>query len=89
MTFTDLERAALHSLFAEEPELAPHLESQLSVATVTSRENTGVGFFTTISVPPTAVGIDRREPLSGKTHARIPGVESGLGFVLFLNEGRI
>jgi hypothetical protein len=87
--FTDLELAALHSIFAEIPELAPQLERQLSVATVTKRENTGVGFFTAISVPPTAVAIDRRKPLTGETHARAPSLEHGLGFVLFLEDGRI
>jgi hypothetical protein len=88
-TFTELELAALQSIFAETPQLAPDFERQLSVATVTERENTGVGFFTTISVPPTAVAIDVSEPLCGETHARIPGVEHGLGFVLFFRDGRM
>jgi hypothetical protein len=50
--FTQLELAALHSIFSETPELTQQLERQLSVATVTERENTGVGFFTRIAVPP-------------------------------------
>lgn len=75
--FTQLELAALHSAFSEAPELASQLEQQLSVATVTERENTGVGFFTTISVPSTAVAIERSEPLSGETHARIPVLSMG------------
>ena len=87
--FTELELAALHSIVSETAELAPQFERQLSVATVTGRENTGVGFFTTISMPPTTVAIDRVEPLSGETHARVPGLEHGLGFVLFLADGRI
>lgn len=87
--FTQLELAALQSIFSETPELAPQLERQLSVASVTERENTGVGFFTTISVPPTTVAIDWSEPLSGETHARVPSLEHGLGFVLFFDDGRI
>jgi hypothetical protein len=87
--FTELELAALHSMFSEAPELAPQLERQLSVATVAKRENTGVGFFTTLSVPPTAEPVERSEPISGETHARLPGLEHGLGFVLFFEEGRI
>jgi len=87
--FTELELAALHSMFSEQPELASYLERQLSVATVAKRENTGVGFFTTVSVPPAADPVGRSEPLRGETHARIPGLEHGLGFVLFLNDGRI
>jgi len=87
--FTELELAALHSIFSEAPELAPKQELQLSVATVTERENTGVGFFTSISVPSTAIPIDRSEPLSGETHARVAGIEHDMGFVLFFNDGRI
>lgn len=89
MVFTELELAALHSMFSEIPELAPQLEGQLSVATVVDRENTGAGFFTTISVPADATPIPISEPLSGETHARIPGLKPGLGFVLFFKEGRL
>ena len=89
MGFTALELAALHSMFAEVPSLAQQLERQLSAASVTNRESTGVGFFTSISVPLTAEAVERSEPLSGETHARLPGLEHGLGFVLFFNEGRI
>ena len=76
-------------MFSETPELAPKFERQLSVATATKRENTGVGFFTSISVPPTAEPVERLDPLSGETHARLPGLEHGMGFVLFLDDGRI
>ena len=48
--FTDLELAVLHSIFLETPELAPALERQLALATAAERENSGGGFFTTISV---------------------------------------
>lgn len=58
--FTELELAALHSMFSEIPELAAKLERQLSVATATKRENTGVGLFTSIAVPPTASPVDSR-----------------------------
>jgi hypothetical protein len=83
-----VELAALHSIFSETPDLGPRLELQLSVAT-TERANTGVGFLTSISVPSTAIPIQRSEPLSGETHARVAGIEHGIGFVLFFNDGRI
>jgi hypothetical protein len=44
--FTELELAALHSIFMETPELAPALEQQLAVATVTKRENSASETFT-------------------------------------------
>jgi hypothetical protein len=89
MAFTKVELAALHSMFSERPEVAPQLERQLSVATVVERENTGVGFSTTISVPPDAPAIDTSEPITGETHARVPGIERDMGFVLFFDHGRI
>jgi hypothetical protein len=88
-TFTELELAALHSMFSERPELTSQLEQQMSVAKVTERENTGVGFFTSISVPTDAAPVDVLEPLSGETHARVQGLEPGLGFVLFFEDGRL
>jgi hypothetical protein len=39
MAFTELEGAALRSIFSETPELAAGLEQQLAAATVTEREN--------------------------------------------------
>ena len=87
--FTELELAALHSLFSERPELASKFEQQLSLARVVERENTGAGFFTMISVPADAPLINISEPLSGETHARIPGLEHELGFVLFVAGGRL
>jgi hypothetical protein len=87
--FSELELAAFHSIFSETPELAHTLRGQLSVATVVERKNTGVGFFTTISVPLSAAAIHRSEPRSTETHARIPGLEHGIGFVLFFEDGRI
>jgi len=87
--FTDLEIAALRSLFSEAPEITSLLEQQLSVATVTERENSGRGFFTTLSVPATVAPVERSDPLSGETFARIPGLEHGLGFALFFEGGRI
>ena len=89
MGFTELELAALHSMFSELPEQRLHLELQLSVASVVGRENTGAGFFTTISVPAGAAPVDISEPLCSETHACICGLEPGLGFVLFFEGGRL
>ncbi len=89
MRFTELELAALHSMFSEAPGVAPQLKRQLSTACVVARENTGSGFFTTISVPTDAPPINMSEPLSGETHARVPGLGPGMGFVLFFEDGRL
>ena len=49
--FTNLELAALHSIFSATPRLTADLQRQMVRATAIKRENTGYGFFTTIAVP--------------------------------------
>jgi hypothetical protein len=88
-TFTELELAALHSIFAETPDLAPALQQQLAVATVTERENSGGGFFTTIAVDADAPRVVVSDVLGFETQARVKGLEHGIGFVLFTKEGLI
>lgn len=88
-SFTEMETAALRAIFAETPSLSPKLRHQLCRATVTKRENTGGGFFTDISVPEDAPSVGRHKVLGLATHARVEGLEHGLGFVLFLREGRL
>lgn len=87
--FTELELAALHSIFSETPELAPELERQLAVATVRERENSGAGFFTTISIPDDSVRVGAPRVLGYETQARVPSLEHGLGFVLLVRDGRL
>jgi hypothetical protein len=87
--FTELELAALRSIFSETPELAVGLERQLLVATVTERENSGGGFFTTIFVADHAPGVSSPSVLGYETQARVNGLKHGLGFVLFTQNGRL
>jgi len=87
--FTELELAALQSIFSETPELASGLERQLAVATVAERENSGAGFFTTISVADDVARVSSPKVLGYETQARIAGLEHGLGFVLFMDDGRL
>lgn len=87
--FTALELAALHSIFSEAPELASGLERQLSTATVTERENSGRGFFTTIAVADDAHRVNSPPVLGYETHAHVNGMEYGLGFVLFVKDGAL
>jgi hypothetical protein len=87
ITFTELELAALHSIFSETPELASGLERQLEGATVTKRVNSGGGFFTTITVADDALPVSSPRVLGRQTQARVVGLEHGLGFVLFVENG--
>jgi hypothetical protein len=87
--FTDLELAALHSIFSETPELQAQLERQLAAAAVTNRENSGAGFFTTIAVADDAPQVSSPRVLGYETQARAAGLEHGLGFILFMENGRL
>lgn len=89
MAFTPLELAVLHSIFSETPEMAYALERQLAVATVKERENSGGGFFTTISVANDAPIASSPKVLGYETQARVAGLVNGLGFVLFMEDGRL
>ena len=87
--FTNMETAALRAIFAETPAISSDLQRQLSRATVTKRENTGGGFYTDIAVPDDVPGVKCPKVLGYATHARVEGLEHGLGFVLFLEDGRL
>jgi hypothetical protein len=87
--FTALELAVLQSIFDETPELAPGLRQQLDLAIVANRENTGVGFFTSIEVLATAEPVESPRTLGSNTFVRVAGLKYGLGFVLLLAGGFI
>jgi hypothetical protein len=87
--FTILETAALEAIFSETPELAPALKSQLEASVVTNRENSGGGFFTTMKVADDAPAVNSPSVLGYATQARIGGLEHGLGFVLFMRDGKL
>jgi len=87
--FTDLELAALHSIFSETPDLIVDLEQQLASASVTKRENSGGGFFTDIAVSDDVPSANSPKVLGYETSARVEGLEQGLGFVLFMENGRL
>jgi hypothetical protein len=87
--FTKMETAALEAIFAETPTVSAELQRQLGRAKVTERENTGGGFFTDITVPEDVPGVDCPKVLGYATHARVDGLEHGLGFVLFMEDGKL
>jgi hypothetical protein len=84
-----METAALRAIFAETPPLSSALQRQLDCATVTKRENTGGGFFTDIAVSEHASRVKCPKVLGYATHARVEGLEDGLGFVLIMKNGKL
>jgi hypothetical protein len=87
LDFTPLEQAVLCAICEMHPVEQAALEGQLSTARILSRENTGAGFYTRFSIKHrsgTAIGGER---LRGGPVAKIDGLEHGMGFILWLNEG--
>jgi hypothetical protein len=83
-----LELAVLDAIALQVPEVANALAGQRETIRVTARENTGAGFYTTFyaSHPSPITGV--ASPL-GDVGASIAGLEHGMGFLLWVRDGRI
>jgi hypothetical protein len=85
------ELAVLEKLLDGEHPVLRALRRQLVGLTVTKREYTGAGFYTTFSsdsskAVPTLAG---RNVRFGDVQAAIPGLSNGAGFVLFIDGGLV
>lgn len=87
--FTPLETAALLAILEESPKRIPDLRAQLDAASVVGREYIGAGFFTAIAVQARSEPVERPRMLGRHVYARVEGLKYGLGFVLFLQHGRL
>ena len=70
------------------PACAEALQQQAAKATVTEFENTGAGFFSTLSVDDDAPRLAPASPLDG-AFGSVNGVEDAMGFVVFLKGGKL
>lgn len=75
---TELELAAIETILAEKPDHFGPLSEQLQSLTVEKRENTGGGFFTTISVSSLAPAAMVSSPLGLNVYANIDGMDMAL-----------
>ena len=86
----EMERLALKMLLAGDSEELAVFRAQLNGATVASREFTGVGFFTHLSVPAELPRARNRDRLVlSDLYAEVSGLEHDAGFVLFVEDGAI
>lgn len=83
-----IERAVLDATSQDYPTLADILRQQIETAQVSAFENTGVGFFSTVSVPADVPRLPDKSPLDA-AHGSVNGVEDGMGFLVFLEDGRL
>ena len=83
-----IEKAVLDAAAQDYPAYADSLRQQIETAQVTAFENTGAGFFSTVSVPIDAPRLPDKSPLDG-AHGSVDGVEDAMGFIVFLEDGRL
>jgi hypothetical protein len=84
-----IEAAALSRLLSGEGETAVRLRRQLEKARIIGREFTGSGFFVDFDVDP-ALALPGAVSLTlDNAHADVPGLDGGLGFLLFVRQGLV
>jgi hypothetical protein len=87
---TALESAVVEKLLQKHPAFADGVREQLSHAIVSSRDYSGVGFFTNFAIPQGApVRRELGDAELGGVGAEIGGIEHGAGFILFIRDGAI
>jgi hypothetical protein len=82
-----LERAVLMLALAGDDPILRVLRSQLAVATTRERKFTGVGFFTSVHLPPSVAKADSASIRIADVVGELPGLEHGAGFVVFVDDG--
>ena len=89
-SLTPFEREAIETILRGDHPALEGLRTQLEHCEVSNREFSGVGFFTTLSVPSevASVPLTRRLDL-GDVQVSMEGVPDGVGIVLFVDEGRL
>jgi hypothetical protein len=88
MTFDAIEQQVLKMLLTGEDEVLRILRDQVAAAEVTSRQMTGVGFFTDFEVPPgTRKTASQSSIRLSDVVGTANGLEHGFGFVLFVDDG--
>jgi hypothetical protein len=83
-----LEQAVLDAIALQVPKVADTLAGEQVNVRVTARKNTGAGFYTTLDVSHRLPNEGVTSPL-GDVGATIVGLHHGMGFMLWLQDGRI
>ena len=85
---TPLEREVLTRSLATNA-VPDAVRDQLNHVRVNRREESGVGIFVHLFVPPEVVneGVKGLDQQVGDVIAEVPGVQHGLGFVVFVKDG--
>ena len=83
-----LEKAVLDAIIERSGATRELLREQVRLAEVSSREMTGVGFYTNLRLPSDAPRLAGRANLElNEIEADICGLKHGAGFILFVRDG--
>jgi hypothetical protein len=88
MILNDLEKAVLREISISTPEISRALDEQLEGIVVSSRENTNVGFYTTLR-PKRVSALIKQPRTVGNVFAKIQGMQNPMTFVLFIKDGLV
>ena len=84
----NLELTVMKLLLAGDDDVLVGLRRQFETSTVTNREFTGVGFFTTFGVPVSVPKVAEGKSFKfGDVNASVAGLQHGAGFLLFVKDG--
>ena len=86
----DLERAVLDMLLDGDHPVLVMLRAQAEKSRLSSREYTGVGFYSNFDVPPDVPALETERDFHIRDlNAVVDGVKHGVDFILFVREGRL
>lgn len=89
-SLTTLEQRVLEMLLSGRDEVLTILRQQAQGLQVSSREMTGVGFYTEFLVPPEAALVPGRPTFKlGDVNGTADNVGHGLGFLLYVKDGAL
>lgn len=85
--FYPLERWVLQRIASEYPSIAEDLLGQFQAATLISRRNSGVGFFTNFSVDRERARPVASERVIGNLWVQVEAMRQPMTFLLFMEDG--
>jgi hypothetical protein len=83
-----IEREVLEITAAQYAGSGEVIRRQIDTVQVVAFENSGAGFFSSLTVADDAPMLSEKSPLSG-AYGSVLGVEQGMGFIVFLTDGRL
>ncbi|OYU91389.1 MAG: hypothetical protein CFE29_00380 [Bradyrhizobiaceae bacterium PARB1] len=87
-TLWPIEQEILAIAAAAYPASAETIRQQISTAYVVSYENSGSGFFSDLTVAATTPLLEEKSYLDA-AYGNVAGVNEGMGFIVFLKDGRL